>query len=529
MFRSKRFEVSFSRGGVVVLCALAITGCGGGDDSPDPNALPNAEVLKATCASMVGKTIASATVTSANRIEADTTLGTPGMCQVLATRAPYLDIEVVVPDNWSGRYWQQGGGGFDGRIPSALNKNSSGAITGVNLAVSAQQAVYAASNGGNRSNVAGQAAPAVFFDGTAAGKQSQTDYSYAALGSTLFFAKGVVQQFFGRDAKYRYFNGCSNGGRNTYIAIQRWPDEFDGAVSGCFGMDIAAQTVAWTSMASLVGTSAMPSGSQWSAVYQAAVASCDANDNVVDGVISNYTKCGFDPGSQQCGQPLANPDPAICLTPPQLTTVQKVFGSGWTNFTGNPIYSAFGWANSNPGSFGFLGGGYVAMATGDSAWLTPAKQATFDVDLHYGPVAAGLLVAGADVDKIAIASWIAKGNKLINWHDGADGLLSVNEHTRNLDIVNAMAKSMGLADPSTNSRYFVVPGTGHGGAQALTSVRWDEAIVKWVEAGTGPTQLAYNRTVSGTAKSIPVCQYPLYARYMAGDVNSAASYTCTAP
>ena len=88
----------------------------------DPNALPTPEAMKATCASMVGKTFASATVTAANRIEGDATLGTSGMCQVLATRAPYLDIEVVVPDNWSGRYYQQGGGGFDGTIRIGLHQ-----------------------------------------------------------------------------------------------------------------------------------------------------------------------------------------------------------------------------------------------------------------------------------------------------------------------------------------------------------------------------------------------------------------------
>ncbi|WP_177142650.1 tannase/feruloyl esterase family alpha/beta hydrolase [Variovorax sp. YR216] len=487
--------------------------------------------MKATCAAMVGKTYASATVTAANRIEADSTLGTSGMCQVLATRAPYLDIEVVVPDNWSGRYWQQGGGGFDGRIPSAITKNSSGAVTAVTSAVTAQAAVYAASNGGNRSNVAGQAAPAVFFDGTDAGKQSMTDYAYASLGTTLYFAKGVIQEFFKQDSKYRYFVGCSNGGRNAAIAVQRWPEEFDGAVSGCYGFSMPGQTVAWTSMAGLAGTPAMPSSAQWSAVYKAAVASCDAADNVTDGVIANYSKCTFDPATQVCGQPLASTDPALCLTTAQLPTVQKLFGGTWTDALGNTIYSGYGWASTNPASFGGLGGGYVAMATGDASWLTAAKQATFDVNVDYGPVAAGLQAVGADVDKIAIAKYIASGKKFLTYHDGADGLLSINEHTRNLNTVYSIAKGMGLADPSTSSRYFIVPGTGHGGSQALTQVRWDDAIVKWVEAGTAPTQLTFNGKMStGAAKSIPVCQYPQYPRYVSGgDVNSAASYSCTAP
>ncbi|QFZ84068.1 tannase/feruloyl esterase family alpha/beta hydrolase [Variovorax paradoxus] len=503
----------------------------GGDTGTDPNALPSVDALKATCTSIVGKTFASATVTAANRIEGDASLGTTGMCQVLATRAPYLDIEVVVPDNWSGRYYQQGGGGFDGRIRSAFTKDNSGAITEVTYAITKQAAVYASSNGGNRAGVAGQAAPAVFFDGTEAGKQSMADYSYASLGSTLYFAKAVIREFFKQDAKYRYFVGCSNGGRNAAIAVQRWPEEFDGAVSGCYGFSMPGQTVAWTSMAGLAGTPVMPSGAQWSAVYKAAVASCDAADNLADGVISNPSRCTFDPSTQVCGQPLASTDPAVCLTPAQLPTVQKLFAGGWADATGNTIYSPYGWANANPASFGGLGGGYVAMATNDASWLTAAKQATFDVNVDYGPVTAGLQLVGSDVDKIALAKFIASGKKFLTYHDGADGLLSVNEHTRIINNVYSIAKSMGLADPSTSSRYFVVPGTGHGGSQALTQVRWDDAIVKWVEAGAAPTQLTFNsKTSTGAAKSIPVCQYPQYPRYVpGGDVNSDASYTCTAP
>nr|WP_246294893.1 tannase/feruloyl esterase family alpha/beta hydrolase [Schlegelella koreensis] len=485
--------------------------------------------MASTCSGLVGKTYAGATVTSSKRYESNATLATPAFCQVLATRSPYLDIEVVVPDNWSGRLWQQGGGGFDGRIPSALTLDNAGSLTALSIAVGRRGAVYAASNGGNRATVAAEAGPAVWVNGTTQGAQSGTDYAYAALETTRSFAKAVTQAFFQRGASHTYFNGCSNGGRNAYIAIQRWPDEYDGVVSGCEGLDMAGQTVAWMNMARLVGTPAMPAQAQWTAVYNAAVAACDSRDGIVDGVIANYNGCNFDVGTQQCGQPGASSDPAICLSPAQLATVRSLLGN-ITSAAGQTIYSGYGWANWTAPGFGGLGSGFMALATGDASWLTSAaRRASFTVDTWYGPTLAGLQNAGADHDKIAIAAFIASGKKLINWHDGADGLLSLNDHARNLATMHTMARNSGLANPSDNSRFFIVPGTGHSGGSALTAVDWSDAIIKWVEDGVAPTQLVYTRTIAGGTKAMPVCQYPMYPRYTGGDVNAAASYVCSAP
>jgi hypothetical protein len=515
----------------VFFSALSLVGCGGGSATPDPNAIPTVDALKATCVAMKGKVFASATVTAANRIEANGALGSPGMCQVLATRAPYLDIQVYVPDNWSGRLYEQGGGGTDGLIYfPGVRQDASGALTFVSKAISQLGMVYAGSNGGNRANVPSQAGPAVWFDGTDAGKQSMVDYSYAASGTTLFFSKAVVREFFGRDAKYRYFNGCSNGGRNAYIAIERWPNEYDGVVAGCEGMDMGGQTVAWMDMARLVGTPAMPQQAQWTSVYKAAVAACDTNDNLADGIIANYTECSFDPLSQQCGQPGASTDPNVCLSSPQLGTVRRLLGA-LISPTGNMIYSGHNLGNWTAPSYGFLGSSFTAIATGDSSWLTQAKISTFDLNVDYGPVAAGLQAAGADHDKIAIAAFIASGKKLINWHDGADELLSFKEHARNVVSMHSIAKTMGLADPSSNSRLFIVPGTPHAGGSGLIGggVDWATSIVDWVEKGIAPSQLTYSSPPPGVAKSLPVCQYPAYPRYISGDVNASSSYSCTAP
>ena len=218
---------------VAATIGALLSGCGGSDDiQPIVSTGPTVQQLTATCTGLTGKTIAGVTVTGAARIEANGAVNPAGLCQVTGTRAPYLDIEVDVPDNWSGRLYHQGGGGFDGSVPSAVTA-ASGVVSAVHVAITQKAAIYAASNGGNRSRVPAQAAPTVFGNGTADGQTSGNDFSYEALGTTMFFAKALAQTFYAAPVKRTYFNGCSEGGREAYEVAQRWPAEYDGVVEGC--------------------------------------------------------------------------------------------------------------------------------------------------------------------------------------------------------------------------------------------------------------------------------------------------------
>jgi len=140
--------------------------------------------------------------------------------------------------------------------------------------------------------------------------------------------------------------------------------------------------------------------------------------------------------------------------------------------------------------------------------------------------------AGADSEIGRIAAFAAaSGKQLISWHAGSDNLLSSNDHVRNYVTITAQVKSLDV-DPATSTRMFIVAGATHGQASALTEVNWFAAITGWVENNVAPNQLTYNwlDAATGMTRTLPVCQNPLYARYNgSGDINSAASYTCTVP
>ena len=54
------------------------------------------------------------------------------------------------------------------------------------------------------------------------------------------------------------------------------------------------------------------------------------------------------------------------------------------------------------------------------------------------------------------------------------------------------------------------------------------ALQNWVERGAVPDAIpATGSAVPGITR--PLCAYPAYARYQAGDPHAAASFACTAP
>jgi hypothetical protein len=497
---------------------------------------PSVQTLRAACASIKGQTVGGVMVTGATRVETSAIVPA-GLCVVLGTRAPFLDMEVVIPDNWSGRMLHQGGAGFDGTIPSAITKNFfDGSISAVNVAVTQKGAIYTASNGGNRASDPAQAAPSVWAGGTADGLTSGDDYAYRALGTTIGFAKSLATIFYSAAPKWTYFNGCSEGGREAYIVAERWPGEYSGIVQGCETMDMTALASGLLNVASKGGAAAL-SADQYTDAYTRAVALCDRDDGLVDGYLTNPARCNLDPAVLQCGNPLANFLPWLCLSAAQVATLQSLL-SDLKLSTGALAYSKYAWSNFGGflGAAGFggggLGGGFALLATNDPLWIVPifGKQATFDLNRDYPIIHDGLVRRGAEHDKAAIAGFVASGKKLLAWNDSGDPLVSASDHARNHAAMTDIAKTLGLGDPRANTRLFMVPASDHGAGGDFSSVDWLSAIVEWVESNKPPVQLTYSFTAGFTARTLPVCEYPAYPRYNgSGNVNSASSFTCTAP
>jgi pimeloyl-ACP methyl ester carboxylesterase len=169
------------------------------------------------CAALATHELPHARITAAQVIPAQGDV--PAHCRVQGEAQPTTDshigFEVWLPaSGWNGRYYQLGNGGFAGNIHQPA------------LAAELHRGnAVAATDTGHRANA---------FDASWALHHPEKiiDYGYRSLQETARVANELVRAYYGSPPRFRYFTGCSNGGRQAFMAAQRFPEEWDGILAG---------------------------------------------------------------------------------------------------------------------------------------------------------------------------------------------------------------------------------------------------------------------------------------------------------
>ena len=117
-----------------------------------------------------------------------------------------IRFAIALPDNWTGQYLQQGGGGLNGTV---------GEPTGAQVAGDRPALVrgfaVATTDTGHQS--AGGA-----FDGSfMQDQQAALDFAYVANGRVAVLAKQIIESYYGKPVAHSYFVGCSTGGREAML------------------------------------------------------------------------------------------------------------------------------------------------------------------------------------------------------------------------------------------------------------------------------------------------------------------------
>jgi len=524
------------------------------------------------CSDLALAQIPDTTVTLAQLNPATEDPMAPEHCEVIGSIGertgfdgkPYaIGFHLRMPVAWNGRFFFQGGGGVDGFLGNALGSTGPGQTDN---AVSRGYAVVS-TDAGHQFEFGVPGIGGVLFG---VDPQARVDFGYHALDVTTRVAKRIVELHYGERARYSYFVGCSNGGRQGMVASQRFPRHFDGIVAGNPGFNLpkAAIAEAWDSQAfgraatqvDVGGEPYLPTSFSFAdlaLVANAVLARCDALDGLGDGIIDNGPACRFDPSVLEC--PAAK-EPT-CLVPEQVAALQDVF-DGARNSRGRPLYSDWPYdaGIGTPGwrvwKIGFpaapgqplvnnginltLGAGalpYVFMTPPDLVSPDGLVSYMFGFDFDRdaprifetsGPYTESSqeFMTAASTD---LRGFTRLGNKLIVYHGVSDPVFSVNDTVR--WYRRLLRRTDGRADRF--ARLFLIPGMNHcGGGPATDQFDALTSIVDWVERGRAPDVIVAtaNPASPWPDRTRPLCAFPEQARYRGeGDVDDAANFVCSTP
>jgi feruloyl esterase len=482
-----------------------------------------------TEAAVQSRAPAGTTITAAGFVAADGAL--PRYCRVdghVAVPGNTVNFRLGLPEGWNGKLYFQGVGGLGGSIGS-LNAGL------------ARRYASASTDTGHSGN----------DEAWGANRAQEIDYGHRGTHVTAVAAKALTASYYGRPLQHAYFNGCSNGGRQALMEVQRYPEDFDGVIAGhpATGtpMQIGRAVVFQHMLAS--ADNYLPAD-KVEVLSRATLAACDATDGLVDGLIGDPRLCTFKPESLQC----AGADGPACLTRGQIETVKKIYDGARTS-SGTRIAAGFpvgheggqtGWrqwiVGSAPptarpdGTLEFtsnLPAGYrlqeqnfrfLALDADDPAFGW--RQFDLDRDLPRLRVMSDIL-SPSDPD---LRPFKKRNGKLIVYHGWSDPGISA---YGTLDYYDKVVQTVG-GQPQADEfvRVFFAPGMHHcSGGPGPDTFDMLPALEAWVERGVAPERIVASHATNGVVdRTRPLCAHPRVARYVgSGSIDSEASFRCEIP
>lgn len=441
-----------------------------------------------TCAALAHADLNSV-VGARTQIESAGSVGSGGAqyCEVRGVIAPAVRFEVRLPvANWTQRFVQTGCGGLCGQLDIHLDKAQTCKPAQDN------ELVLASTDMGHEGGM----------DGTwgRTNYQARIDFAYRGVHVTTLAAKALINHFYGQPARYTYFFGCSDGGREALVEAQRYPEDFNGIIAGAPAMNFTTQNSfyhGWNAVQNQrTDGSPILTADRLEILHRAVVEQCDAQDGLRDGLISNPLQCHPDLSKVTCS-PGQSTD--SCLTPEQIHVATEIYrgahdASGRGLVISGPLPgSELNWVGVYVPSPGQSGGMSESIAEGtirnlDSDPNPPAdmklRDFRFDQANFEATTRLHALYDSTDTDLTPFAK---AGGRLILWHGLADPHISP---MNTVAYYEGMQKTMGASAVQALARLYLFPGGAHcGGGEGPFDFDVLSAMMAWVEQGVAPGAL----------------------------------------
>ena len=448
----------------------------------------------------------------------DVSTGTAGSG---AASVPYCLVKVRIPaainiwvglpmdGKWNGRLQSVGGGGYAGTIAAPAAAVADGYV-----------GIVTDTGHTGADGTFGMASPGK------ANTPLWIDFAYRSEHLMAVVGKQLTQAFYSQPAKRAYWNGCSTGGRQGLMMAQRFPDDYDGILAGAPAIHWerfqAAQI--WPQVAMLRDAGGPVAMNKLTAANKAAVAACDAQDGVTDGLLEDPRACTFDAATLVCS---ASNNGETCLTAGEASAINKIWqgpSKHWYGLTRGSSMQML--AGPQPFMISVAQPRYWVYLNPDWDWRT-LDYANYPAFFKDSVKAVGPVMA---TDNPNLDGFRKHGGKLVMWHGWSDPGIMPEGSVEYYDQV--AKRSGGYEKTGDFARLFMAPGVGHcAGGDGPQPQGLFTAVVNWVEQGQKPESVLASKALpDGATRTRPLCPYPKVAAWTGqGSTDDAANFRCESP
>jgi len=461
-------------------------------------------------------------------------------CKVEGVIGSEIHFELLLPEQWNGKFVFGGGGGFVGSV--------------VNVAASLYGAIQ--SGYATVGTDTGHQAHSLDASWALNNMERIVNFGNQAVHRTVVTAKALIKAYYQREIERNYFIGCSRGGGQALMEAQRYPEDFDGIVAG-------APAYNWTMGLGAGMTQNMKAmfpdpndleeavigSNELKLIESSYLEICDELDGIKDGILNDPRLCRFDVATLLCKGEKTN----SCLSEEQVEAVKTVY-EGPKDSKGNPLFYGFpfggetgagGWDLWIAGGLKYQGNeDYQAGMTSDFPIpKTPNAMYAFGTNvmkylIHHDPdwtytdynydnlhKDARLVESTLNATDPNLTAFRKRGGKLILFSGWADAGITALGTIGYYESVIEQDKSA-----ANDVRLFMMPGVWHCfGGPGPSYTNFLAEIDKWIETGKAPEQTAafWLDDRFQPAGSRLLCAYPKVTKYDGkGDPRDVSSFSC---
>jgi feruloyl esterase len=469
----------------------------------------------------------------------------PVFCRIVATVSTQpgeaVGVEVWLPvSSWNGRFLGTGNGGFGGVI--VYNALAGGIQRGF---------ATADTDTGHTGGVEGAIGQPLAW---AQSSIELYDWGHSSIHLMTDAGKQIVRAFYGRNASFSYYDGCSTGGAEGMEEAEFYPSDYNGIHAGSPGQDYShlMMSFLWGGLLPATNPAATLPQSTLNVLNNAVVKKCGGKQAVADGFLLDPRDCSFDPKTLQCS---AGQSPAACLSEPQVQEAERLYSPVTDPVSHLTLYPGFVRGGEEEWSLiqGELVGAFAQPLLANAVFDNPNwNWETFNyssdallVDKKLSPI-----INATNPDLSGLQNHNSKLIVTQGWADALNAQTLPIEYFNSVVLNQRSPIEISLAETLKFYRLFMAPGMSHCGAgpgpntigpalevgstpPTQINPRRDviSALEAWVEQGVPPDELISTKYVndnpaSGVERELRLCPYPKVIQYVGGDPTKAMSYGC---